>query len=141
MFPLLKKLAKSPTKLAIVTGGDLVIGDLQEDILKVVKTYSTTRNFKPYSIVKLLQERGYIANPKAIELPGEALSQRSDDYVASFHARNGFSLDRMTADQATAFGAGIRKVLTDNGFESEVTGQVFFEVTFADIKTPELSGD
>ncbi|EAR10638.1 class I SAM-dependent DNA methyltransferase [Reinekea blandensis] len=136
-FPLLKRLAKPHTKLAIVTGGDLVVEGIKDDILQIIQKYSTTRNFKPYSIVKLLQEQGFISNVTAIDLPGEALTQHIDEYVASFHARNGFSLERMDTDQARAFGTDIRQVLTDYGFENEVTGNVFYSVTFADIESPE----
>jgi hypothetical protein len=136
MFPLLKSISKEHAKLAIVTGGDLVLEDIKEKVLNIVKNYSTTQNFKPYSIVDMLIEQGYISNANITELPVESISQSVSDYVASFHARNGFSLDRMSAEQANAFDNEIISVLARNGYGSVVTGQVRFKVTVADIQIP-----
>lgn len=136
MFPLLKSISKEHSKLAIVTGGDLVLEEIQEQILDVVKTYSTTQNFKPYSIVDMLIEQKYISNLEINELPAEVVSQSVSEYVASFHARNGFSLERMPPEQAQAFDSEINSVLDRNGYGNEVTGNVRFKVTVADIGTP-----
>ena len=62
MFPLLKSLSKEKTKLAIVTGGDLIVSEIQELIVETVKSFSTTKDFKPYSVVDFLREQGYISN-------------------------------------------------------------------------------
>lgn len=136
MFPLLKEHSKVDSKLAIITGGDLMVKEIQESILKIVRTYSTTKNFKPYSVVDMLLEQGYISNVDVIEIPIETVTQSHNEYIASFHARNGFSLDRMSPDQANAFDSDIKKVLEKNGYENEITGEICFKVTLAEISVP-----
>lgn len=132
-FPVLKSVAHPGAKLAIVTGGDVAIEGLQNEILELVKTYSTTQNFKPYCVVTLLKEGGYIANPVTTNMPASAVSQQTEDYIASFHARNGFSLDRMKPHLAQAFDNELKDLLVEVGFSEQVTGQVTYSVTLADL--------
>ena len=133
MFPLLNQLSNPGAKLAIVTGGDLIIEGIENQIIDIVKRYSTTKNFKPYSVIEMLSEQGYIENLNIVNLPAETLTQSTHDYILSFHARNGFSLDRMNVNQAAAFDSELEALLGDNGYGEQVTGQVKFVVTFAEI--------
>lgn len=133
LFPVLKGLSNSHTRLAIVTGGELVIDSIQPQILSIIRRYSTTQNFKPYSVVDLLKEQGYIQNTVIHRLPSVSVRQPVSEFIASFHARNGFSLDRMTKDQATDFRREMINLLNRNGFKTHVEGEVCFSVSVTDL--------
>lgn len=136
-FPLLKSMARKHSRLAIVTGGDLVVDDIQKDLVGLIKQFSSTRNFKAYSIVDMLSEQGYIGNVNEQVMPVATVEQSLNDYIASFHARNGFSLDRMGSDNARLFDQALMQTLIRSGYSENVVGTVHFKITLADILLPE----
>jgi 2-polyprenyl-3-methyl-5-hydroxy-6-metoxy-1,4-benzoquinol methylase len=135
-FPLLKALSKPHTKLAIVTGGDLIVDDVQSEVIQLIQEYSTTKNFKPYSVVTMLEEADYIKDAVTQKMPTANVSQQLSDYIASFHARNGFSIERMGVDMASEFDHKLESLLRTNSYAKEVKGSVNFSVTLADIVLP-----
>jgi SAM-dependent methyltransferase len=132
-FKVLKALAHKDTRLAIVTGGDLVVGPIQEKTLALIKTYSTNTGFKSYSVVDMLVEQNYLQTPIIKKFRAKTIQQPVDHFIASFHARNGFSLDRMTPDNAKKFDAELKQILLAAGFGLNVQGQVNYSVALGAI--------
>lgn len=82
------------------------------DLLRLIMRYSTNRDFKPYYLMSELESRGLfrkMGERKTAPMPFE---QSVDDYIESIHSRNGFSRDRMRPEDATAFDAGVRDLVT-----------------------------
>ncbi|MDN3649764.1 class I SAM-dependent methyltransferase [Reinekea marina] len=132
-FPALRAVAKPNARFAIITGGDIAIEGLQDEILALVKAFSTTKTFKPYNVVTMLTKGGYIEAPLTTEMPVSLVEQNIDHYISSFHARNGFSLDRMVPEQAEAFDTKLRRLLIKHGFNETVKGTVSYKVTLAEL--------
>jgi trans-aconitate methyltransferase len=130
-FPKLKSLLAPKGQIAIVTGGDLFVEAIQAELLTLIKTYSTTKNFQPYDVITMLSEHRYIVNETRYSMPPITMTQPIEDYIASFHARNGFSLDRMDRDEALAFDEAVRSLVHSAGFREVVKGDVSFTVTLA----------
>ncbi|MFQ3232027.1 class I SAM-dependent methyltransferase [Reinekea sp.] len=132
-FPLLKGLSKPQTKMAIVTGGDLIVDTINSEVIQLIQAYSTTKNFKPYSVVTILEDAGHIKNTVTQTMPIVEVTQKTTEYIASYHARNGFSVERMGEKLAKEFDNKLESLLQANGFPETVTGTVTFCVTLADI--------
>lgn len=94
------------------------------ELLKIIGAFSTNRDFRPYKLVELLEERHLFQKLGSKGTAPVPVEQTIDDYVESIHSRNGFSRDRMTADSARAFDAAARRLL--DGFTSN--GVIRFEV-------------
>ena len=86
-----------------------------EDLRALVQTYSTNRDYVPYDLVTELESR------KLLVVSGQARtdvlvhSQSLDDYVESFHSRNGFSRARLPPGRAREFDDTLRALVRRHG--------------------------
>lgn len=69
----------------------------------IIARYSTNTDYVPYDTVQELTARDWITGPEHWTSPRLALAAPVSEVVESFHARNGFSRDRMTEENQTAF--------------------------------------
>ncbi len=80
-------------------------------LLDLIRRYSTNTVFQPYDLVTELERRGLFALIGATATEPEPFSQSVGAYVESIHSRNGFSRDRMPAEDAAAFDAAVAALL------------------------------
>ncbi len=83
-----------------------------DDLIALIARYSTNRDFQPYDVIDELTERGLFAEKGRRALTEEPYDQSVVYYVESIHSRNGFSRDRMPADDAAAFDDAVRTLLS-----------------------------
>ena len=69
--------------------------------------YSTNKHYRPYDLVQELTSRGLFEEVGRHETTPLPFTQSVDEYVKSFHSRNGFSRDRMGDDQLKEFDAAV----------------------------------
>lgn len=114
-------------RAALAPAGVLALVDLTVEprpwdgaLHDIIARYSTNRRFRPYDLVaelvgrRLFQELGrYRTAPVAFEQPVAA-------YVESFHARNGFSRDRMEPARAAAFDAALTGLVAPHAADGVV---------------------
>ncbi|HEU5199267.1 MAG TPA: class I SAM-dependent methyltransferase [Ktedonobacterales bacterium] len=85
-----------------------------DDALRsLIRRSSTNQKFQPYDTIEELERRGLftkVGEQRAAPLP---FAQPVDDYIESFHARNGFSRERMSREAAADFDHKVRRLLTD----------------------------
>lgn len=77
----------------------------------LIGQYSTNREFAQIDIVEELRERRLFRVKGSLSTLREARLQPVDDYIESFHSRNGLSRTRMASDDATAFDNGVRELV------------------------------
>ena len=77
----------------------------------LIDRYSTNREFRKVDLVEELQERRLFAVRGSWESPRQLHRQTVESYIESFHSRNGFSRDRMTGADASAFDEGVRSLV------------------------------
>jgi SAM-dependent methyltransferase len=82
-----------------------------EGLQAITNRYSTNREFQPYDPLTELVQRGLFAPQGTRTTAHVAFVQPVADYVESFHARDGFSRDRMAPDAAAAFDAEVTALL------------------------------
>ncbi|HET7034908.1 MAG TPA: class I SAM-dependent methyltransferase [Thermomicrobiaceae bacterium] len=76
-----------------------------DELLALIQRSSTNRDYEPYDLVAELTRRGLFRARGRRRTEPVAFRQSLADYVESIHSRNGFSRDRMTAEQAASFDA------------------------------------
>ncbi len=77
----------------------------------IITRFSTNRDYAPYNLVEELVARGIFSPAGQQQTAAVPFEQSIDDYVESFHSRNGLSRDRMGPERAAAFDAKVRALL------------------------------
>jgi SAM-dependent methyltransferase len=73
------------------------------DLQAIIDRYSTNRNFQPYDLVKELTKSGLFRVVGEERTEAIPFTQTVAELVESFHSRNGFSRERMSAEAAAGF--------------------------------------
>jgi len=81
------------------------------DLGELIREYTTNRDYVPYDTVTELETRGLISVAGRARTEPVAHRQSIDDYVESFHSRNGFSRARLPAGRAREFDDRLRALL------------------------------
>jgi len=108
LFPRLRTALEPHAVLALVAGRALDRPAWDSGLRELIRRYSTNRDYVDYDLIDELCARGLfqVAGRRVTEpIP---FAQALDDYVESFHTRNGFLRGRMTERQALEFDAAVR---------------------------------
>jgi SAM-dependent methyltransferase len=124
---------------ALAPEGYLAIVEREEEPMpwaaetsQVLGRYSTNREFRPYHLVDELEQRGLFERRGEQRTPPMRFVQSVASYVECVHSRNGFSRDRMGAEDAavfdTALGALVSRSSADGMVELRIVGHVCWGV-------------
>ena len=130
VFEQFKQSLKAQGVLAIITEGHLCGLPVADEIYQLVATFSTNQDFQSYSLIDLLQSNNFfriIGQQICDETP---FSQSLTDFVSSFHARNGLSIDRMGQDQALQFDQQLTEIVQPIARDGQVHGYTQASVTW-----------
>ncbi|HZU68699.1 MAG TPA: class I SAM-dependent methyltransferase [Ktedonobacteraceae bacterium] len=96
----------------------------------IISRYSTNRHFQPYDLIEELEKRGLFQKAGEKETAPVLFVQSVDDYIESYHSRNGLSRERMGEENAAAFDREVREVVTpmakDGMLEFQISGHVIW---------------
>jgi SAM-dependent methyltransferase len=105
-------------RAALTPCGRLVVLDRRLDtvpwwsVLKpLIPQYSTNRDFQPYDLLDELARRQLFHPEGRATTTPVRYSQSVEDYIESWHSRNGFSRERMNAARASEFDARVQEVV------------------------------
>ena len=79
---------------------------------ELINHFSTNQEFLPYDLVGELELRHLFQPHGFLVTQPIPMKQSEEDYVQSFHSRNGFSRERMGEEAAMAFDEEVRKVIS-----------------------------
>lgn len=96
--------------LAIVGNGTAPV-PWAADAQVVIDRYTTNRDYRPYDLQRELEQRGLFRESSRYRSGPVRFDQTIYDYVNSYHARNGFSRDRMDPAAADAFDRELTSVI------------------------------
>jgi SAM-dependent methyltransferase len=96
--------------LCLVSGREMGPVPWEGDLGALIPKYSTNREYRPYDLVRELVRRDLFRETGRRSTRPVAWRQRLDDYVESFHTRNGLSRQRMTEEAAAAFDDALRRL-------------------------------
>jgi SAM-dependent methyltransferase len=98
-------------RLAIVLGRRLDTVPWWHTLQPLIPLYSTNRDFQPYDLLDELARRQLFHPEGRTTTTPVLFSQSVDDYVESWHSRNGFSRERMNASRALEFDTRVREIV------------------------------
>lgn len=81
------------------------------DLVQAIAKHSTNQEFQSYDLFEELRSRKLFRVIGAVSSLRERRLQEVDDYIESFHSRNGFSRERMSVDAANSFDNAIRELV------------------------------
>jgi hypothetical protein len=81
------------------------------DLRVLIRTYSTNRDYLPYDTVTELEAKGLFTASGRAQTDTVVYPQTIDDYVESFHSRNGFSRARLQPGRAQEFDDQLQTLL------------------------------
>jgi SAM-dependent methyltransferase len=109
--------------LTLAEGRSLSDVPWSADLAPLIARYSTNRDFRPYDLVTELTRRGLFREIGRHRTSPSSFAQSIDDYVESFHTRNGFSRERMTAKAASEFDELLRRAVLRHCADETVRGE------------------
>jgi ubiquinone/menaquinone biosynthesis C-methylase UbiE len=102
------------------------------DLRQIIRHYSTNRYFQPYDLIEELEKRNLFQKCGEKETAPVSFVQSVDDYIESFHSRNGLSRERMGEEMAAAFDEEVREVVAPSAkegmLEFRVTGHIVWGI-------------
>ena len=82
-----------------------------DELAAIIPQFSTSKKFQPFELVEELETRDLFQKVGEKDTQPVPFVQSVDDYIESFHSRNGFSRERMKPEMATAFDSEAKKIL------------------------------
>ena len=110
--------------LALVTGRRFRNLPWQAGLESLLGEFSTNREYHNYDLVEELATRGLYREVGSERASGGVVRQSIEEYVESFHSRNGFSRDRMTQGRARDFDAALRSLVLPFSTAGFISGEV-----------------
>lgn len=95
------------------------------ELMRIIPGYSTNKGYEPYSLIEELQKRKLYRKLGERHTQPVTFRQSVEDYVESFHSRNGFSRQRMSPEMASEFDDKVRKIIGIYYPDGVVEMQVF----------------
>ncbi len=110
LFPKLRLLMTENASLAIVNR-KICPCKWDSEIIPLIVKYSTNQDFQSYNLItELMSRKLFIQCGRQVADP-IPFTQSIDDYINSFHSRNGFSRDRMNKKAASEFDQQLREIV------------------------------
>jgi SAM-dependent methyltransferase len=105
-------------RAVLAARGSLVVLDRRLDTVPwwralrpLIPQYSTNRDFQPYDLLDELARRQLFHPEGRATTTPVLFSQSVEDYIESWHSRNGFSRERMSTSRALEFDARVREIV------------------------------
>ncbi|MFI5316877.1 MAG: class I SAM-dependent methyltransferase [Myxococcota bacterium] len=108
VLPRIARWLEPGASLAIVDGRVLAPLPWNRELGALIALHSTNRDYRPVDLTLELTRRGLFRESGRRRTARVPIAQSVDDYVESFHSRNGFSRERMSAESAAEFDASLR---------------------------------
>lgn len=121
----------------LTPGGYLAI--IQKDSLpepwfaglsEIIPRYTTNKDFYSFDMIEALERHGLFQKLGEKTTAPVPFMQSIDDYIESFHSRNGFSRERMTREQAEGFDQEARRILLEAYSDGMLKMQVVANVVW-----------
>jgi ubiquinone/menaquinone biosynthesis C-methylase UbiE len=133
--------------LAIVAGRRIADIPWAAELDGLVSEFSTNRDYRPYDLIEELTTRGLFNEVGRRTTRPIAFAQSCENYIESFHTRNGLSRARMTPQAAAMFDEGLRRIVERSCPDGIVQGEIAANVVWGSpllsterVRSRELSG-
>ena len=122
VMPKFSKLLSHNGLMAVIHGGDLKGLKNESKIIELISQFSTNQDYQPFNLFDELIERGLFKPVGFHQTKPIHITQPLDDYIASFHSRNGFSIERMGEASAEEFDQKLAQLLDAELVDGHIDG-------------------
>jgi SAM-dependent methyltransferase len=122
LFPKLRSALEARGRLVLVAGRALDRPVWDSALRELIRVHSTNRDYVAYDVIEELCTRGLFEVVGRRFTDPMRFAQTLDDYVESFHTRNGFLRSRMTERAALEFDAAVRRLVLEHQPSGTVEG-------------------
>lgn len=116
-------------RLAVVFGRGFRHEPWAEEVHHLIAHHSTNREYEPYDLLTELAIRHLFTPEQSVQTDPVPFVQSVDDYIESFHSRNGLSRDRM-GSSAGAFDDQLRAIIAQYQSDPLLTFELVAEVAW-----------
>jgi ubiquinone/menaquinone biosynthesis C-methylase UbiE len=102
----------TPRGYLAIVGRSTAPNPWNEALSRLIQQFTTNREYSPYNTVEELEQRHLFQKFGTFYTQPTPFVQSGEEYLQSFHSRNGFSRERMGEEAANAFDNEVRKVLS-----------------------------
>ncbi len=127
VFPKFSSSLSENGLLALVTDGGIVGVPNYIDVVEVIRRFSTNQDYQPFSLLDVMHSEGFFRTIGSTSTEQIPVTQSIADYIESFHARNGLSVERMGRENAHEFDMKVFEILSPHLVSGMVNG--FTQVT------------
>jgi SAM-dependent methyltransferase len=120
-------------KLAIVLARGWLDLPWETELRRLLAFHSTNQDYKPYDLVEELAQRGLFVEHGRTRCVNAEYRQDVAGYIESFHARNGFSRERMGLESAAAFDSAVRELVLRHRPQGVVSGALAASVVWGSV--------
>ncbi len=135
VLPRIHEVLSANGMLAIIDSHELPV-PWEQPLRQLVERFSTNREYQPYDLIEELEQRWLFQRRGHQTTAPVPFTQSVADYMESFHARNGFSRDRMNPEAASAFDRHLGQLVRPHTSSGMVTLRVVGTVTWGTPGTP-----
>lgn len=129
VMPLFQRVLTPHGYLAIIERNTMP-NPWNEALSRLIQQFTTNREYSPYNTVEELEQRHLFQKIGTIHTHPTPFVQSGEDYLQSFHSRNGFSRERMGEEIANAFDNEVREVLSPFLQDGLLTLSIFNNLTW-----------
>jgi ubiquinone/menaquinone biosynthesis C-methylase UbiE len=97
-------------RLAVVGGRSFTTMPWRDGLEELIARYSTNREYQPYNVIEELEHRKLFNIERKIRTEPVPFTQSVQDYIESFHSRNGLSRQRLS-DGGRGFDEELRELI------------------------------
>jgi SAM-dependent methyltransferase len=129
VLPRIRRSLATHGRLAIVLGRGFRNEPWAEEVGQLIARYSTNREYEPYNLLTELAKRSLFLPEHAIQTQPIEFTQSVDDYIESFHSRNGLSRERM-GPNAAAFDDQLKAIIAQYQPDPVLTFELVADLTW-----------
>lgn len=129
VLPRLREALSPNGILAIVDICELAV-PWEQPLHHLIRQFSTNREYRPYDLIEELEQRHLFQRRGQHATAPITFTQPVASYIESFHARNGFSRNRMDRAAAKAFDQAVERLVLPYADNGTVTLHIVGEVTW-----------
>ena len=120
-------------RLAIVLPRGWVGLPWEAELRALLARHSTNQDYRPYDLVEELAQRGLFEEQGRTRAVQPYFEQDLATYIEAFHARNGFSRQRMGEAAAQAFDGAVRELVLRHRPDGKVSGELAASVVWGSV--------
>ncbi|MEM7244735.1 MAG: class I SAM-dependent methyltransferase [Acidobacteriota bacterium] len=130
VLPMLAGCLREGGPLAVIGRGLATTPPWAKELQAIIDRYSTNVHYREHDLIADLESRGLFERQGDHETEPTVFRQPLEEYVESFHSRNGFSRARMTPENARAFDQQVAELVAGHVEGDEVELMTVTSVTW-----------